>query len=635
MTVEYFNSFGGYSVGIPPVPVVDTAGNVISNFNNLSGNVSANKVYANTYFFANGQPLAIGAAGSNTQLQYNNQGSFAGIPNVTWNGSILNLGAAEAVSILGGLNGYYLQTDGAGGLTWAPGGNGGGGGNGSPGGANMQIQFNDEGNFGGYAGFTFDKDTGTLNAPGNINGENISVVDANITGNILAANIDATGNITATYFIGNGSQLTGIQVDTANYVIQHAQPNITSVGTLTALQVSGVTSLGAVANVHITGGLTGYVLTTDGTGNLSWEAAGSGGGSPGGANTQIQFNDSGNFNGSAAFTFNKVSNAVIMTGNLTTKNITSNSITAYGNIVASGNITADHLFGNGIYITDVQTNTANFVIRASQPNITSVGTLVNLAVSGNIISAQYVSAANIQTSGNANVGTLRVSGAATVNGQFTGNGIIALGTSPNVTLGAVSNVHISGGLNGYVLSTDGLGTLSWQPPGGSGGNGTPGGSNTQVQYNAAGNFEGSPYFTFDENSHTVQVSGNFIANAMQLGSGAYKFCSSYVYFATTTSTSHQVIYSIPVSECSGIEFEIIGTDSAGQKRQFVKISSLYYAGVVQYNEYSGLYINGGVGTFEVLYNPGTVIQPPSVDLAVTPDSSNNIVYKMWISVLAP
>ena len=86
MAAEYFNSLGGFSVGIPAIAVVDGNGNVISNFNNLAGNVSANKVYANSYFFANGQPFNANPGGTNTQLQYNNNGSFAGIPNVTYNG---------------------------------------------------------------------------------------------------------------------------------------------------------------------------------------------------------------------------------------------------------------------------------------------------------------------------------------------------------------------------------------------------------------------------------------------------------------------------------------------------------------------------------------------------------------------
>jgi hypothetical protein len=629
MAAEYFNSLGGYSAGIPPVPVVDANGNVITNVN-TNGNVFANVIYATYYRFANGQPFNSSPGGNNTQLQYNNNGSFAGIPNVTWNGNILNLGTVDKLSIGGGLNGYFLQTDGTGNLTWAPAGNGGGG-NGSPGGSNAQVQFNDEGNFGGDAGFVYNKTTDIL-----------SVNNVTVSANVTANKVYATGNITANYFIGNGSQLTGILVNSANYVSQPVQANITSLGTLTSLNVagnisfasSGNVSLGSVSNVHISGGLTGYVLTTDGTGNLSWESAGGGSGSPGGSNTQLQFNDGGSFGGSAAFTFNKVSNAVVLTGNVTTKNLTSNSQTVYGNVNISGNATAGYYFGDGSYLTNVQSDVANYVAQPAQSNITSLGTLTSLNVTGNIITSQYVSAAQIQTSGNANVGTLRVSSSASITGQLTANGIISFTASPNVSLGSVANVRISGGLNGYVLSTDGLGTLSWQPQGGGGG-GAPGGSNTQIQFNNSGVFAGSPFFTFDDATDTVQVGGQLIANSMQIGSGAYKFASSFVYFATTASTSRQVIYSIPVSECSGAEFDIIGTDSIGQQRQSVKISSVYYAGIVQYNEYAGLYVNGGVGSFEVSYNPGNILVPPSLDLAVTPDSANNTVYKMWITILAP
>lgn len=629
MAAEYFNSLGGYSAGIPPVPVVDANGNVITNVN-TNGNVFANVIYATYYRFANGQPFNSSPGGNNTQLQYNNNGSFAGIPNVTWNGNILNLGTVDKLSIGGGLNGYFLQTDGTGNLTWAPAGNGGGG-NGSPGGSNAQVQFNDEGNFGGDAGFVYNKTTDIL-----------SVNNVTVSANVTANKVYATGNITANYFVGNGSQLTGILVNSANYVSQPDQANITSLGTLTSLNVagnisfasSGNVSLGSVSNIHISGGLTGYVLTTDGTGNLSWESAGGGSGSPGGSNTQLQFNDGGSFGGSAAFTFNKVSNAVVLTGNITTKNLTSNSQTVYGNVNISGNATAGYYFGDGSYLTNVQSDVANYVAQPAQSNITSLGTLTSLNVTGNIITSQYVSAAQIQTSGNANVGTLRVSSSASITGQLTANGIISFTASPNVSLGSVANVRISGGLNGYVLSTDGLGTLSWQPQGGGGG-GAPGGSNTQIQFNNSGVFAGSPFFTFDDATDTVQVGGQLIANSMQIGSGAYKFASSFVYFATTASTSRQVIYSIPVSECSGAEFDIIGTDSIGQQRQSVKISSVYYAGIVQYNEYAGLYVNGGVGSFEVSYNPGNILVSPSLDLAVTPDSANNTVYKMWITILAP
>jgi hypothetical protein len=405
MASELFNSLSGYSIGIPPIQVIDSTGNLVTNVNSPAGNVTANMVFANTYRYANGTVLFTVPGGNNTQLQYNDNGVLDGIPNVTWNGTALNLGNVSDVLLSGGENGYFLQTDGSGNLTWSPG-NGGNGGNGNPGGANSQVQFNDAGVFGGDAGFTYNKTTDTL----------------------------------------------------------------------------------AVNNLSIP-----QIVTP---------------------------------------------------------------------LIISNNIT-----------------------------------------------------------GSANLTTLSVSG----NTQF----------SSVVNLGPISNVKISGGIPGYVMTTNGSGVLSWQPSGGGGGNGSPGGSNTQVQYNSNGQFAGSAFFSFNDVSNTVQVGGLLIANTVQVGSGAYKFGTSAVYFAVTASTSKQVLYSIPVSEISGADFNIIGTDTIGQKRQSVNISSLYYAGVIQYNEYSGLNVNGGIGNFTVEFNPGDVINPPSLDLTITPDSSNQTIYKMLITLLAP
>ena len=62
-------------------------------------------------------------------------------------------------------------------------------------------------------------------------------------------------------------------------------------------------NLGAVGNVKITGGTANYVLQTDGTGNLSWVAQSGGSGTPGGSNTQLQFNNGGSFGGIANVTY--------------------------------------------------------------------------------------------------------------------------------------------------------------------------------------------------------------------------------------------------------------------------------------------------------------------------------------------
>jgi hypothetical protein len=64
------------------------------------------------------------------------------------------------------------------------------------------------------------------------------------------------------------------QANLALSVANAAQPNITSVGTLANLTVSGNVNLGAVGNVRITGGTSGQVLSTNGNGVLSWTSAG-------------------------------------------------------------------------------------------------------------------------------------------------------------------------------------------------------------------------------------------------------------------------------------------------------------------------------------------------------------------------
>jgi len=183
MSAEYFNSLGGFSAGLPEVPVVDANGNVITNVL-TTGNVAANVFYASYYKWANGQPFVATAAagGNNTQLQFNNGGAIDGIPNATWNGNILSLGNASSLSIGGGQNGYFLQTNGNGVLTWAA---TGAGNLTPPGGSNTQVQFNDEGEFAGSANFTFDQDVSTLR--------------------VLNANI---GNVIANSYSGNGTPLT-------------------------------------------------------------------------------------------------------------------------------------------------------------------------------------------------------------------------------------------------------------------------------------------------------------------------------------------------------------------------------------------------------------------------------------------
>ena len=112
-------------------------------------------------------------------------------------------------------------------------------------------------------------------------GDNLDLAGSNI---VNINGITATANIQGSYFLGNGSQLTGISTGASgsNTQVQFNDDGAfngdtglvynKTTTTLTAnnLNVGGLTDLGSVANVTITGGTDGQVLTTNGSGDLSF-----------------------------------------------------------------------------------------------------------------------------------------------------------------------------------------------------------------------------------------------------------------------------------------------------------------------------------------------------------------------------
>lgn len=619
MAAEPFHSLGGFTTGIPVIEVVDANGNVVTNVN-TSGNVSANIIYANEFKFANGDPLTASAAGSNTQVQYNNDDTFGAdstftfdqvtktlaVSNFVASGNLVNLGDVESLHISGGLNGYVLQTDGAGNLSWTAQ-TGNGGGNGSPGGSNMQVQFNDAGDFGGDAEFFYDKDTNLLtvtyisadgNKLSNLAGANITgeVSFAAVANSVAVSNVSGIGNIAVINLDGNSSNvLYGNGIFAAvtggggngtpggsNTQLQfNDDGSFGGISTVTFDKTSGNLSISsntnfssapnvnfAVANLHITGGVNGYFLQTDGTGNLSWALGGGGGnGEPGGSNTQVQFNDAGVFGGSSKFTFNKTSNVLTVNGNISAGNI-------------SGTLTT-----------------------ASQPNITTVGTLSSLLVSSSITALGTIVAPVVQ-------GTVAVQA-----GDLSATNEVNFSLATSINLANIDIISIGGGSDGYVLTTDGTGNLSWETV-----SINSAGANTQIQFNDDGAFNASSSLTFDKSSNVLT------ANSITIGAGAYKFQNQKVYFATTSSgATGQIIFEIPVTDIYGADFVIITDDATGNARQITKLNSLILGTYIEYNEISTLVINAFIADFTIDYTAG------NLTLRVTPSSSNFMNHRMLIT----
>lgn len=246
--------------------------------------------------------------------------------------------------------------------------------------------------------------------------------------------------------------------------------------------------------------------------------------------------------------------------------------------------------------------------------------LTSISVTGNV-AVNAISTSNLTI-------TTQLTTSTGSNSVFSGN--VDLANVPSLNLGNTSHLKLSGGTVGYVLGTDGLGNVAWQPV-----VATPAGSNTQVQYNNGGLLGGSPKFTFNNLTDTLTIAGHLVANTFQMGSGVYKFFSSEVLLSSTSSiTPDQVLYTIPASQVSSIDFVIISTDSLDVTRTSTKISATVLGSEVAYTEYAGIHINGGVGSFSVDYIPGDVINPPLIRLLCSPDSSHYTTHNILITKYA-
>lgn len=344
-------------------------------------------------------------------------------------------------------------------------------------------------------------------------------------------------NSVAGYSVGNDPRT---EIILANGDIQTT--NLTANGEVNLTATSNV-SLGAIANIHITGGTNGQVLSTDGSGNLSFIDSSSGNSSapmpyyiPVGEsyyvpenfqgiftvpieidgtfevdgilaevgtainslNSQIIFDDNGELTGNAGFTFDQAS------GNLS---VPGNGIYT-GKLLPSANVTYDlgsptyrwkdlYLSNNTIYLgnSTISTDGANVVITNAEGG--------SLDISGN-------GTANTTaiTNGTSNL----VVNSTTINFSANGNAdvVVITGSGANVTgtISATGNAAVSG------ILTDNYYYANGQPLD-VGGN--PGGSNTQVQFNSNGEFGASANFTFNSSTNLLNVTGNIAASNANLG----------------------------------------------------------------------------------------------------------------------
>jgi hypothetical protein len=555
MAIKKFNSIDGFSVGSDtPIAVIDNVANVsanslvVANKSNLGnvGNItitggssgyvlqtdgSGNLIFVN--------PSSTGVAGSNTQVQFNNNSSFGSSSNftfdiasntlavtnlsVTTNSNSANvyanyINSSNYYSLAGDLNLYAGSGNSSISLTTT---------------GNGTIDVNDT-RITNLSTPQFDNDAATKKYVDDV-AQGLNVHDsckvattaniATLSGGTVAYNNGASG-VGANLVITGGSITTidTYSLQNLDRILVKNEANLTWNGIYTwatgGTVLTRATDFNTPAEIEggdftfVTDGNvyqnTGWVqtdnVTTIGTDSIEWQQfsgagtyeAGNGLSLTGTVfsvnvdNVTIEINsDVLRVKANAQFVTPDIDSATgnsltlggsgyIQAGNLVTANYFTGTLTTasqpnitslgtLSNLSVTGNINSGNISGGNLVTANYFTGT---LTTASQPNIISLGTLSNLSVTGNInsgnISSGNISGGNLVTA-NYFTGIITTTHQPYIEsvGNLVGltvsnvTGIVNFNTTANVSLGDISNLHILGGSSGYVLKTDGTGNLSW------------------------------------------------------------------------------------------------------------------------------------------------------------------------------
>jgi len=433
------------ATGTAPLSVTSTT--QVANLNVATSGSVVNGNSNVTIPAANGNVNISAAGNANIVVVTGTGANVAGTLRATGNANVGNIGATTAIFTTGNIttiNSGLLQN----------------------GNSNINIAPNSSITFWavGVPRFVVGSDganvTGTFGVSGSANiGQFLAAeqlrATANVTAPQLISNI-ATGTapfvVTSTTQVANLSVATAGAATNAAALLQNSSSATTVYPTFTTSSANGNSS--AVFNTAISANLAnGAIIATTFVGNVTGNISGTL--TAPGSNTQVIFNDTGNANATSGLTFNKSTNLLTVTGNVSGGNLTTAgvlSVTGNANVGNIGATTAIFTTGN---ITTINSG----LLQNGNSNVTITA---NANVTINAVGGARI----IATSTGANItGTLGVS--ANISGsnviasayliRSVGTGIAAAGTTQgtataiNKELNLISSVPSTA--NGIVLPT--------------------------------------------------------------------------------------------------------------------------------------------------------------------------------------
>lgn len=165
----------------------------------------------------------------------------------------------------------------------------------------------------------------------------------------ISTNTAVTGSFSATNIQGTNGTLTALTLTNALTTVNGGTGSAGGFSLYSPI-FAGTTTTGAFQTGSL--GSSGHVLTSNGPGALpTFKAATGGAGTPGGSDTQVQFNDSSSFGGDSGMTYNKTTNTFTTTNstitNGTTTTLTSTNATVTGTITTGNTKSGSAIFGSG------------------------------------------------------------------------------------------------------------------------------------------------------------------------------------------------------------------------------------------------------------------------------------------------
>jgi hypothetical protein len=299
-------------------------------------------------------------------------------------------------------------------------------------------------------------------------------------GQFLSGGLSASGNINGNYIIGDGSQLTNLPIPGIYGNTQVAEFLPTYTGNLVSL-AGPVTTTANVTGNYIIGD--GSLLTNVNAANVTTAKISNG-------SSQINIPVS---SGDIQVDVGVLANLAVFS---------LSGISVVGNVSASANLTATDTVTAA---TVSATTLAGTLVTASQPSITTVGTLTALSATGNIVGGRVLTAGFVSAAGNitgnylfgngvfltgitgsGGNGTAIVNGLSTVNIPVnSGNVTVTVGFSPNVAVFSSDGLTVNGNLTANSVLTSAL-------------------------MSATGNLAGGNVLTTGFVSATGNITGNYI-----------------------------------------------------------------------------------------------------------------------------